>query len=147
MATPHLVRIVYVSALRSEVSRSELDTMLSTWRRQNAQHAITGFILVRGDSVFQVLEGFPDVVGALFTTISQDPRHHAVTKLIDEPIGQRSFGDWSMGQARMVSIELGALAPLRPFLDPAFRYWQCSPSLAADLVGAFTTGPWRRSIS
>jgi hypothetical protein len=146
MATPHLVQIAYVSALRSELSRSELDTMLSTWRRQNAQHAVTGFILVRGDSVFQVLEGFPDVVRALYTTISRDLRHQLATKLIDEPIAQRSFGDWSMGHARMVRTDLRAMRTLRPFVDPAFRLWQCDETMARVLLAAFATGPWRRSI-
>jgi len=31
-------------------------------------------------------------------------------------------------------------------LDPSFRYWQCDAGMAAALVSAFTTGPWRRSI-
>jgi Sensors of blue-light using FAD len=147
MATPHLARIAYVSALRSEVSRGELDTMLSTWRRNNAQRAITGFILVHRDSVFQVLEGFPDVVQALYATISHDLRHHFVAKLIDEPIMQRSFGDWSMGHARLVRSDLATLATLRSFLDPAFRYWHCNEAMARSLLTAFTTGPWRRAIS
>jgi hypothetical protein len=147
MASSHLARIAYASATGSDVPRGELGAMLSTWRRLNAQRGITGFFLYHRESVFQLIEGFPDVIEGLYEAIARDPRHQHVAKLIDEPIAQRSFGDWSMAQARMVSIELGALAPLRPFLDPAFRYWQCSPSLAGELVGAFTTGPWRRSIS
>lgn len=146
MAT-HLARIAYVSALRSEVSRGELATMVSTWRRQNAERAVTGFLLVHRDSVFQVLEGFPDVVQALYATISHDLRHHFVAKLIDEPILQRSFGDWSMGHARLVRSDLAALAPLRSFLDPAFRYWHCDEAMARTLLAAFATGPWRRAIS
>jgi hypothetical protein len=147
MATPHLARIAYVSALRSEVSRGELDALVSAWRRNNAQQAVTGFLLVHRDSVFQVLEGFPDVVRALYTTISHDLRHHFVAKLIDEPIALRNFGDWSMGHARLVRSDLAALEPLRPFLDPAFRYWHCDEAMARMLLTAFATGPWRRAIS
>jgi hypothetical protein len=146
-ATSHLARIAYASALRSEIPRGELDPMLSAWRRRNAEHAITGVILVHRDSVFQVLEGFPDVVQTLYAAIAQDLRHHQVEKLIDEPIAQRSFGDWSMGHARLIRTDLSALEPLRPLLDPAFRYWQCDPGMARSLLTAFTTGPWRRSIS
>jgi hypothetical protein len=146
MATLHLARIAYVSATPCELSRSELDTMLSRWRRLNAERAITGFLLYHRASVFQVLEGFPDVVQALFTTISHDPRHRFVAKLVDEPIAQRSFGDWSMGNARVVRTDLGALPELRPFLDPAFRYWHCDEAMARALLAGFTTGPWRRSI-
>jgi len=142
-----MARIAYASALRAEISRDELDPLLSAWRRRNAEHAITGFILVHRDSVFQVLEGYPDVVQALYATIARDLRHHLVTKLIDEPIADRSFGAWSMGHARLVRTDLGMLEPLRPFLDPALRFWQCDEAMARTLVAAFTTGPWRRSIS
>jgi len=150
MTTParsHLTRIAYASATRSNVPRDQLGAMLSMWRRLNAQRGVTGFFLYHHESVFQLIEGFPDVVHGLYNTIARDHRHHFVAKLIDEPIARRSFGDWSMGQARMVSIELGALASLRPFLDPTFRYWHCDQAMAGELVGAFTTGPWRRSIS
>lgn len=128
------------------LSRAELDRLLSTWRRQNAGRGITGFFLHHRASVFQVLEGFPEVIARLYETIARDPRHHFVAKLIDEPIDDREFGDWSMGHARLVSVELGAHGPLRPFLDPAFRYWHCNEQMARDLVGGFATGSWRRSI-
>ncbi|HEY0193107.1 MAG TPA: BLUF domain-containing protein [Kofleriaceae bacterium] len=147
MATPHLVRIAYASALRGELSRDELDVLLSKWRRRNAERAITGVLLHHRESVFQVLEGFPDLVRPLYETISQDPRHDAITTLIDEPAERRCFGDWSVGHARIVYAELGQRAPLDRLLDPGFRYWQCDEPMARALVGGFTTGPWRRAIS
>ena len=95
----------------------------------------------------QVLEGFPDVIQTLYAAIEQDVGHHSVTKLIDEPIAARSFGDWSMGHGRVIRSELGALEPLRALLDPAFRFWQCDEAMARALVTAFATpGRWRRSI-
>lgn len=147
MSTPHLARIGYVSATQGDLSRDGLETMLSTWRRLNARRGITGFFLYHHDSVFQVLEGFPGVVHELYDTIARDPRHRFVARLIDEPIQRRSFGDWSMGNARIVRSDLAAIPPLRPFLDPAFRAWHCDEEMARSLVTAFTTGPWRRSIS
>jgi len=147
MSTPHLVRIGYVSATQSELSRGQLDAMLSSWRRLNARRGITGFFLYHRGSVFQLLEGFPGVVHELYETIARDARHQHVAKLIEEPIMYRTFGDWSMGSARVVRTQLGDFAPLRPFLDPAFRYWHCDEGMAHSLVGAFTTGPWRRAIS
>lgn len=147
MSTPHLARIGYASALDAELPRGELEAQLSGWRRLNARRGITGFFLVHHESVFQVLEGFPGVVHELYETIARDPRHQFVAKLVDEPITRRSFGDWSMGHARIVRTDLGALTGLEPFHDPAFRYWHCDEAMARSLVTAFTTGPWRRSIS
>ncbi|HEU4734083.1 MAG TPA: BLUF domain-containing protein [Kofleriaceae bacterium] len=146
MATPHLVRIAYASTLYWEVAQPELDALLSKWRRRNAERAITGLLLVHRDSVFQVLEGFPDVVQALYATISHDPRHHLVARLSEEPATERSFGDWSMGLARLIRTDLGALPVLRPLIDPSFRLWHCDEAMARALVDAFSTGPWRRVI-
>ena len=146
MSTPHLAKIVYVSATRGELS-PEIDSMLSAWRQLNARRGITGFFLYHRESVFQLLEGFPEIVHELYEKIADDPRQQFVAKLIDEPIQRRSFGDWSLGHARIVRTELGALPALRPFIDPAFRYWHCDESMARELVSAFTTGPWRRAIS
>ena len=147
MSTPHLVRIGYVSATQSELSRGQLDAMLSSWRRLNARRGITGFFLYHRESVFQLLEGFPGVVHELYDTIARDARHHYVAKLLEEPVARRSFGDWSMGNARVVRTELADSELLRPFFDPSFRYWHCDEDMAKSLVGAFTTGPWRRAIS
>jgi hypothetical protein len=146
MAMSHLARIVYASATPSDVPRAQLDALLSAWRRQNASRGVTGFLLYHRASVFQVLEGFPDVIQGLYEAIARDPRHRFVVKLIDEPIADRGFGDWSMGHARLTSAELGAPGRLAPFLDPAFRYWHCDEDMARDLIAGFVTGSWRRSI-
>jgi hypothetical protein len=146
MLTPHLARIGYASALRDELSRSDLDALLSTWRRRNAQRGITGLLLHHAGSVFQVIEGFPEDVVTLYEAIARDPRHHYIAQLIHQPITQRSFGDWSMGYGRVAGPELGAVPGLSPLLDPAFRYWHCDEAMAEALLAAFAAGPWRRSI-
>jgi hypothetical protein len=133
MATLHLARIAYASAMPADLAPTEISSLLSRWRRDNARQGITGLFLYHRASVFQLLEGFPDVISELYELIARDPRHHFVAKLIDEPIADRSFGDWSMGHARLAN-------------DPNFRYWHCDPAMAGDLVTGFATGPRRRSI-
>ena len=147
MLTPHLARIGYASALRDVLPRGELDALLSVWRRRNAEHGVTGLLLHHAGSVFQVIEGFPEDVVHLYEAIARDPGHHFIARLIHEAATERSFGDWSLGHGRVAAADLAALPELRPLLDPAFRYWHCDETLACALVAAFTTGPWRRSIS
>ena len=146
MATPHLAQIAYASALCAEPQRGELDRLLSGWRRRNAQRGITGLVLHHAGSIFQVLEGFPDEVPALYEAIARDPRHRFVARLVAQPTSQRSFGDWSMGLGRVTGRELAVVPALRVFADPGFCYWHCDELMAEALVAAFTTGPWRRSI-
>lgn len=147
MSTAHLNRISYASATHAELSRGELDTMLSAWRRLNARRGITGFLLYDRGSIFQVLEGFPEIVSELYGHIASDARHHHVVKLTDEPRTHRSFGDWSMGLARATAADLGAVATLRVLAAPTFRYCDGDPAMASALIQAFTGNPWRRMIT
>ncbi len=147
MSTAHLNRIAYASATHAELTRGELDTMLSAWRRLNARRGITGFLLHDRGSIFQVLEGFPEIVAELYAHIAGDARHHHVVKLADEARTHRSFGDWSMGLARATAQDLGAVAPLRALADPAVRYCDGDPAMAAALIQTFSTNPWRRMIT
>ena len=146
MNTPHLARIAYASALRTELGRGDLDALLSGWRRRNAQRGITGLLLHHAGSVFQVIEGFPEDVIRLYEDIARDPRHQFHAKLVHEPATRRYFGDWSLGHGRATGSDFSALPELRPFADPAFRFWHCDPMMAEALITAFTTGPFRRSI-
>ena|SRR5689334_10277100 len=146
MNTPHLARIAYASTLCDAPSRADLEARLSTWRRRNAQRGITGLLLQHAGSVFQVIEGFPEDVIRLYEAIARDPHHRMLVKLIHEQASQRWFGDWSMGHGRIAASDLAAIPELRPCLDAGFRFSHCDPGMAAALVSAFTTGPWRRSI-
>ncbi|HEY6173454.1 MAG TPA: BLUF domain-containing protein [Kofleriaceae bacterium] len=146
MNTPHLARIAYASALYDAPSRAELDALLSTWRRRNARHGITGLLLQHAGSVFQVIEGFPEDVVRLYEAVARDATNGMLIKLIHEPASERRFGDWSMGHGRVTASDLAGIPELRPILDAAFRFWRCDPMMAEALVAAFTTGPWRRSI-
>jgi hypothetical protein len=147
MSTAHLNRIAYASATHAELSRGELDTMLSAWRRLNARRGITGFLLYDRGSIFQVLEGFPEIVDELYAHIAGDPRHHRVVKLADEPRSHRSFGDWSMGLARSTAHDLATIGALRALAAEAFRYCDGDAAMAAALIQAFSSNPWRRMIT
>lgn len=147
MSTAHLVRIAYASALTSEVSRGELDNLLSQWRRLNARRGITGFLLHDRGAVFQVLEGFPEIAEELYAHIACDPRHTRVVKLAADPRSHRSFGDWSLGLARATMADLGALPALAKLSDPSFRYCDGDAEMAQALIATFSSGPWRRMIA
>lgn len=147
MSTAHLVRIAYASAMPGELPRGQLDTLLSAWRRLNARRGITGFLLYDRGSVFQVIEGFPEIAEELYAHIARDPRHEAVVQLAAEPRTHRSFGDWSLGLGRATCADLGALPALRALADPAFRYCDGDAAMAEALIATFSSGPWRRMVA
>jgi hypothetical protein len=96
-----LIRLVYASESRlvDGNRRDELDRILASARRFNAQNGISGFLLATEKAFAQVLEGPRDNVAETYGRIVVDPRHAALRLLAEEPISTRSFAGWAMGIA------------------------------------------------
>jgi hypothetical protein len=78
-----------------------MDRLLAKSRINNARLDITGLLLYRPNGFIQTLEGPNEQVLNLLNTIRYDPRHKNVTIVIQEPIAERDFSDWSMGYFRL----------------------------------------------
>jgi len=103
-------------------------------------------LLYHQDSFFQVLEGPPAAVDKIYQRISEDSRHVKIVKLIQEPIDERGFADWTMGLGRMERDELGAIPGLNDFFRRGSCLWELEPGRARTLLEAFREGRWRRTV-
>jgi len=112
-----LVHCIYCSAARAEFSVKELTALLEVCRRNNAAIDVTGMLLYRAGSFFQVLEGDRAVIDALLLRIAADPRHRRTTKIIQESIAERSFGAWTMAYPQISPLELGKIPGLNDFFS------------------------------
>jgi hypothetical protein len=96
-----LVRLIYRSENALSVSGSRIyvhyHDIVSTARRRNKEHDITGFLMFDSSRYHQILEGEADAVDRLYGLISRDPRHKNVETLARADITTRGFPDWSMG--------------------------------------------------
>lgn len=92
-----MFQLVYVSSATAPFSREELKEILLNSRDTNNQMDVTGLLLYNDGNIIQVLEGEEAAVREIFDRIAKDPRHHDVTVLVEVPITERSFADWSMG--------------------------------------------------
>lgn len=92
----HLTRLIYVSRRNPDVP-TDLEGLLETSRRRNAENQITGALWVDGTYFVQVLEGARHVVSATYHRISRDPRHTDLELVSCESVSARAFADWSMG--------------------------------------------------
>jgi hypothetical protein len=143
-----LVHCIYCSASANpNLSPAELEALLATCRSNNAAAGITGMLLYRAGSFFQVLEGDRTVVQALFEKISRDNRHSLVTKIILEPIAERSFAAWTMGHSRVTARELAEIPGLNDFFVRGKSYLELGEGRAKTLLGAFKDGRWKASLS
>ncbi len=92
-----MFHIIYASEASRSLTRQELLALHARAREKNSRVGITGMLIHKDGRFAQVLEGEEGAVRQLFDIIRQDGRHRDVKILMEGPIAQREFADWSMG--------------------------------------------------
>ena len=112
-----LVSVVYCSSATRPFRAEELGDLLEASRAHNSEHDITGMLLYRSGEFVQILEGPRSGVDALMEKIGRDPRHTDVRVLIEEPLHERRFADWTMGYQSLVAPRPEMLEGYRDSFD------------------------------
>jgi len=107
----------YVSTQRVPLGHDELLAMLEMARRNNEMQGITGLLLHRAGSFFQILEGAQDVVLRMFEKIRADSRHERVEVVSEGAISERQFSDWKMAFVDLEDQDLSALPGFSDLLN------------------------------
>ena len=144
--TSNLIHCIYASAAPAGFDKGQLQKLLAMARENNAQLNVTGMLLYTNHSFFQVLEGEEGIVLSLYEKILRDPRHEKVTKLIQEPIRQRDFAQWTMGYAAITATDLSKIPGLNDFFLQGQSYWEIEQGRAKTLLDAFRQGRWRAHL-
>jgi hypothetical protein len=119
-----LVRCLYASRAPKPMHDAALDTILKQSRRNNPDNGITGMLCFTNGTYVQVIEGGRGPVSNLLGKIYRDERNVDVQILVFEEISERCFGNWTMGQVNVGSINPALLlkyserAELNPFQIP-----------------------------
>lgn len=92
-----MLRLIYTSRARPDLSSAEINDILSIARRKNAKDSVTGMLIFAEGHFLQVLEGEADKVDACFERVRRDPRHDTVQVLSRAPAQSRAFSKWLMG--------------------------------------------------
>jgi hypothetical protein len=139
-----LIQLIYVSTARQEYDSTELDKLLESCRRHNAEQDITGMLLYASGSFLQVLEGEAGAVDETYGRIQQDPRHTSLYLLERAPLETRSFSDWHMGFRRLGRADTEAQPGYAPFFARGFDAASIGarPGLALDILTNFATSAW-----
>ena len=98
--TTNIYRLVYYSrnfiqGTADEMTR-EVDAILESAQRNNAQLGVTGALIFNAGMFAQVLEGDRHAVELTFERIQRDIRHGDVQVLAFEEAPDRGFPSWSM---------------------------------------------------
>jgi Sensors of blue-light using FAD len=119
-----LVRCLYASRATKVVGEGALDAILKQSRKNNPKRGITGMLCYANGVFVQVIEGGRAEVSALLTWIATDERNSGIQVLVFEEITERRFGNWTMGQVNIASVNSALLlkyserAELDPFALP-----------------------------
>lgn len=111
-----LFHLGYVSTQTGPFGTADLLRLLSAARRRNQSRNVTGLLIHRDDSFFQVLEGREEDVRRIFGIISTDPAHHRINVLFEEALEEREFADWRMAFVELDNVDVRMLPGYSTFL-------------------------------
>ena len=102
----HLFHLGYVSTETVDLGSVGMVELLTEARRINTLRDITGLLLHRDRSFYQVLEGAEDIVRQTFDSIEKDKRHTAIDVLFEGEVDEREFPDWQMGFLNLDGVDI-----------------------------------------
>ena len=111
-----LFHLGYVSTEAIKFSDEALVALLGEARSANTERDVTGLLLYREGSFYQVLEGSESAVMATFRDIEGDPRHKEVRVLFDGETDAREFADWQMGFLNLDGVDMDTLSGFSDFM-------------------------------
>lgn len=112
-----LFHLGYVSTETGDLGSSGMVGLLTEARRINTSRDITGLLLHRDRSFYQVLEGEEEVVRQTFDSIEKDERHTAIDVLFEGEVDEREFPDWQMGFLNLDGVDIETLQGYSDFLS------------------------------
>ncbi len=119
--TETLVRLMYISRMAPECGPKELQEILDSSRKNNAEMGVTGALCYSPKGFLQCIEGPRKEINMLYRRIVRDERNEEVTLLSYMPIAEREFGQWTMACVRSdeveqaIMVEHGAAAEFDPY--------------------------------
>ena len=116
-ASEALFHLGYVSTETQPHSMEQLVALLQEAREVNGSRDITGLLLYREGSFFQILEGPEQAVRQIFGRIEADPRHEQVRVLFTPETQNREFADWQLGFLNLDGVDVSALSGYSDFLN------------------------------
>lgn len=134
-----LYHLIYLSIATVEMAEPQLLELLEVSRENNSRDEITGLLLYKDGRFMQLLEGPEKEVCATYSRIVRDLRHRDVTILLEGPIAERDFSEWSMGFRAIDDTTARDTPGYSDFLEVKFSVFEFAsdPSRAHQLLRVF----------
>ena len=112
-----LFHLGYVSTETGDLGSDGMVELLTEAQRINTSRDITGLLLHRERSFYQVLEGSEDMVRQTFDSIAKDERHTGIDVLFEGEVNEREFPNWQMGFLNLDGVDIERLQGYSDFLS------------------------------
>lgn len=89
-----LLSVLYISYMKKEYDKEELDELMSKFYLNNLKYDISGLLLYSEGNIIQYIEGEKDKIENLYNNIENDTIHKNVFLLHKKEIQQRLFTEW-----------------------------------------------------
>ena len=88
--------LTYQSHACEPPTKRDLEMLVASARERNHAHGVTGMLLYEGGRYLQTLEGPPDGLDTIWTSIKRDQRHSDITVLSQHLVTSRLFSEWDL---------------------------------------------------
>lgn len=88
--------LTYQSRAASAPSEAELEALVAEARARNHSVGVTGMLLYENGRFLQTLEGPPDGLDAIWSSIRRDQRHADIEVLTQHLVSARLFSEWDL---------------------------------------------------
>ncbi|MEO1647877.1 MAG: BLUF domain-containing protein [Pseudomonadota bacterium] len=88
--------LTYKSRAAAEPSEPELHSLVEQARHRNHKHGVTGMLLYENGRYLQTLEGPPQGLDTIWSSIQRDERHGDIEVLTQHLVTSRLFSDWDL---------------------------------------------------
>lgn len=88
--------LTYKSMATASPSAADLETLVGRARARNRGLSVTGMLIYEDGNFLQTLEGPPEKLNTLWSSIKQDTRHDHIEVLSEHIVPARLFSDWDM---------------------------------------------------
>ncbi len=90
--------ICYISSFANNLNKDDINSLIKSVNLYNKEKNITGVLIIRNKSFFQILEGNIIDIDTLYAKIIEDKRHIGLLKISENEIEDRIFNSYNSGE-------------------------------------------------
>lgn len=143
--------LTYKSIATSAPATADLKALVGRARARNRSLGVTGMLLFENGYFLQTLEGTPDKLDLLWSSIKRDARHDHIEVLSEHIVPARAFSDWNLLHYNRVDRERQPSAESRSVPEAISGYIDNLVQLALDaddirinaLIAALAEQGWK----